>query len=46
MREPNGVVILADADALISDLDLWTLSAEWAKGEFDRFHLGLLLDWL
>jgi hypothetical protein len=44
VSEPNGVLILADPDGLISDLDLRAFSAERAKGELNRLQLDLLLD--
>ena len=44
MREPDGICILADPDALISDFDLGALRAKRAKGELKRFHLDVLLD--
>jgi hypothetical protein len=44
VRELNGVLILADLDALIGDLNLRAFSAVRAKGELDRFHLDLLLE--
>jgi len=44
MREPDGICILADPDALISDFDLGALRAKRAKGELKRFHLDILLD--
>jgi hypothetical protein len=43
-REPNRVLVLADPDALIRDLDLRAFSAVRAKCELNRFHLDLLLD--
>lgn len=42
VREPHGVFVLADPDALVSNFDLWAFGAVRAKGELDRFHLDLL----
>ena len=44
MREPDGICILADPDALVSNFDLGAFGAVRAKGELDRLHLDLLLD--
>ena len=36
VREPHGVFVLADPDALVGDFDLWAFGAVRAKGELDR----------
>jgi hypothetical protein len=43
VREPDGIGVLADLDALVGDLDLRAFGAERAEGELDRFHLDPLL---
>jgi hypothetical protein len=40
VRQPHGVLVLADGDAMLGDLDLGTNRALWAKGDCDPFHSG------
>ena len=38
VRQPHGVFVLADADALICNFDLGAMLAFLAEGKFDGFH--------
>src|SRR6516164_6791145 len=42
MRQPNGVAILADFDALVGNLDLRASCASRAESDLFRFHWYLL----
>ena len=44
VRQPHGVLVLADADALICNFDLRAMLAFLAEGKFDRSTGLVLLD--
>ena len=38
MRQPNLVLILADCNSVVRNLDFWASRAGWAKCELLTFH--------